>query len=742
MQNIKFYHSKNIIIIISFLLLFNRTSYSQETLEVTEDRPKIALVLGGGGARGIAHVGVLKVLEEYRIPIDYIVGTSMGSIVGAGYSTGMSPKVLEKTLTVTDWKDLFNDKPTMANLDFRQKREQRRYLHFEMGFEDWQLKLPPGFVAGQKLDFLLKSFSPLEGVETFEEFAIPFKAVATNVETGKAVILKEGDLAESIRASMAVAGAFTPVEIDGIVLMDGGYTKNVPIDIALKWKPDLIIVVDVGIPLKTKSDLNNLGDYNSQLTNIMFLNEAKRQHALLREQDILIQPDLGETSVLDFGKAAEIVAMGEEAAYSLAEKLKNYSISEEEYKIFLVNQRYGTKEKIFIDFIEYEEPERVSVKQIQGRMKTKPGQYLNLKQLQKDLNRVYTIGDFDKVDFDIIEKDGKTGLRIEAHEREWGPNYVKVGVNLKDNLNGDTFFNMLGMFKRTQINELGGEWRFEPVIGENLGFTTDFYQPLDYGDTFFINPIARIQRDTTDYYNGNDRIARYRSWFFDGGFIAGMNLGTYARIYGGYRGGTTVSDRFIGTGVPDGTIGVGEILATAQYDTMDAAYFPKTGAIIELNYVKSMQGLGAKESYDKILFELFKAVTFKEKHTFMVSTRWGTNFNTDIPIYDQFAIGGFLNMGGYNPNQERGQHVGYVGGLYYYKLKEFDGVFLRDVYIGGTLETGKAWEDKDEIDLAKLHYGATAFLGLDTLIGPIYMGYGVADRSEEGQFFLYVGQIF
>ncbi|MDD4201908.1 MAG: patatin-like phospholipase family protein [Candidatus Omnitrophica bacterium] len=510
------------LVILSFFI--SHTSYAK-------DRPTIALVLGGGGARGMAHIGVLKMLEEYRIPIDYIVGTSMGAIVGASYATGMSPSELEQIMISTDWKNMFNDTPSMENLDFRQKTEERFYLNLEMGVKNGDLVMPTGFIAGQKLDFLLRSLAPEEEVGSFDDFAIPFKCIATNVGTGEAVILDNGNLVESIRASMAVAGIFTPVTIDNEVLVDGGYTKNLPIDVARgAFHPDIIIAVDVGVPLMPSKDLKTFIDYSSQVTNILFLHTTKEQIKTLDPKDILIKPDLGNIAVSAFDKAETIIADGEEIAVKIREELKQYSVSTEEYKEFLLKQRRGMQKELIVDFIDIAPTKTVSEKQIRARIRSKTGKPLDLKTLKNDLTRIYTLGSFEVVDYNITTNNGKTGILIIPIEKPWGPNYFKFGIQAQDQLKDDNTFNVYAMYKRLNLNSLGGEFRLQPIIGNNIGFLTDFYQPLDYANTFYINPKAHILKNTADIYDGNDRIARYRTWDFSGGITAGVNFGPSARI--------------------------------------------------------------------------------------------------------------------------------------------------------------------------------------------------------------------
>ncbi|MFC1624531.1 patatin-like phospholipase family protein, partial [Candidatus Omnitrophota bacterium] len=325
-----------------------------------EHRLKIGLVLGGGGARGAAHVGVLKVLKELRIPIDYIAGTSMGAIVGGLYASGLSPEEIEELLTTIDWRDLFTDRPSGKDLSFRQKGDRRRLFDFEWGLKKGRLVFPRGIIAGQKLGFLLKSMTlQVTDIEDFDLLPIPFRALATDIETGEVVVLGNGNLAESMRASMSIPGVFTPVEVDGQILVDGGAVKNLPIDVAKEMGADLIIAVNVGTSLAKREKLESAIDITIQVIGIMTLKSVKEQIALLGEKDLLITPRLGDISSSNFEKAEEIIQIGERTALGLTEDLKKYSVSMDEYKYFLARHGREDTESVKIDFVKVKEPARV-----------------------------------------------------------------------------------------------------------------------------------------------------------------------------------------------------------------------------------------------------------------------------------------------------------------------------------------------------------------------------------------------
>ncbi len=260
-------------------------------------RPKICLVLSGGGARGAAHVGVLKVLEEYRVPIHCIAGTSMGALVGASYATGTTVAELEKVTHQISTELLFKEKPPRAELAMRRKSDDYRpYFGPEFGIGDGKLKLPKGVITGVQLESVLRQLSKAKGYYHFDDLPIPFRAVATDLVTGHAVVFSQGELANVMRASMSVPGAIAPAEFDGMMLVDGMLTSNLPVDAARAMGADIVIAVNVGTPLLKRDQLDGILGVTGQMLSILTEQNVQASLASLKSTDILITPELGDFS--------------------------------------------------------------------------------------------------------------------------------------------------------------------------------------------------------------------------------------------------------------------------------------------------------------------------------------------------------------------------------------------------------------------------------------------------------------
>jgi len=707
-------------------------------------RPKIGLVLGGGGARGVAHIGILKVLEENNVPVDYIAGTSMGAIVGGLYASGLSPERIEEIFNEMDWYDIFSDRPSEKYLSFRHKQDQKQLMDFEMGVKNGRLVLPKGFIPGQKLGFELKKLTlHVADIDNFDNLPVPFRAVSADLANGDMVVHNKGNLSEAIRASMSIPGIFPPIKIDGRVLVDGGIVNNLPIDVVKQMGADIIIAVDVGTPLKDTTELRSMVDITVQVINILTMQNVNYSTSLIGEKDILIRPDLGDITAQDFPRTPEAIKIGEKAAQNIADKIKQYSVSPEAYRKYLARQRAGQSPPIKIDFIEVESPVRVSPKAIKGRIKTKVGAPLDLKILEQDLTRIYAMEDFEAVNFKIVERDDEKGLLIDTKEKEWGPNYLRFGLNLLADSDGNSEFTLLTDYRMTQINSLGGEWKNVLEIGRTTGIFSEFHQPLDVQNYFFISPQIAAARFLEDIYEEGGLIAEYRVDYIWGGGDIGVNLGSVVEGRLGIRRGIVQAEPEVGgTSLPEfPDIDKTAIVAKLEYDQLDNHKFPKQGVFAGVDFFMSDKNLGSDYSYQKLGCSLVKATTFKEKHTVLLLIDAGISLDDNTPFYDEFTLGGFLALSGYAEKQLRGQNVGLVDLIYFYNIARMTG-FINGIYIGGSFEAGNVWNDRHDIDLDDLLFGGTILLGIDTKIGPIYLGYGQSEDSPDGRAYLFLGQIF
>jgi NTE family protein len=704
------------------------------------DRPKIGLVLSGGGARGAAHIGVLKVLEELRVPIDFIAGTSMGSIVGGLYASGMSPDEIEKTLTSVDWDDTFRDEPRREDRSFRRKQDDTLYLiKNKPGFNDGKIELATGFIQGQKIDLLFNSLTlPVMQIDNFDNLHIPFRAVATDIVTGKAVILGSGNLALAMRASMSVPAAFAAVEIDGRLLVDGGVSDNLPINVVRQMGAEIIIAVDISTPLRTREQLTGAFTITNQLIGFLTRRNTEEQLATLTDKDILVVPNLGDITTADFKRASEAIPKGIAAAETKREQLAKLSLPEAAYRDIFAEKGVRQTMPPIIDFIEIDNNSKIGDNVLAAYLEIETGKPLDVDQLHEDINRLYGLELFETVNYEVIEKDGKHGLLIKVKERSWGPNYLQFGMAWSNNFGGDSTFNVGMAYTRTAINRLAGEWRTALQIGRDPALISELYQPLDANSRYFINPSLLLQRSNYSNYVDGNPVAEYRTTKYGISLAAGRELGVWGEFRLGYRRIAGEAEILVGDpGSPGYNFDIGEVFARLSLDKFNDIPFPKNGAKASIEFHSAGEALGGDSNYDQVMFQFAMAKTW-DRHTIIGLTKYYTTLNSDAPVESLYRAGGLLHLSGFRQDELSGQHFGLLELVYYRRFGNFN---LMPIYIGGSLEMGNVWNRSADIDFSNTITAGSLFLGLNTPIGPFYLGYGMAEYNHDSVY-LYLGSPF
>jgi len=709
-------------------------------------RPKIGLVLSGGGARGAAHIGVIKVLEEMRIPIDYIGGTSMGSIVGGLYASGMSIAELENTVTSVDWEDAFSDLIPREDRSFRRKTDDKTYLvKGKPGLSDsLEIKLPPGLIQGQKIDILFKRLAlPVSTIDDFDNFRIPFRAVATDIVTGEPVIIGSGDLAQAMRASMSVPSVFSPVVLDDKILVDGGVSKNLPIDIVRNMGADIIIAVDISTPLAGPEKLKSALEITKQLTGILTRRNTEEQIATLTENDVFIIPELGNITSSSFDLADNAIPIGYNAAKDKKTELLKLALSQSDYDAYLAAKDPDKAENRsvppVIHFIKLDNQSRVSDKMILARLHIETGQPLDLEKLEKDIGVIYGLELFENITYEIVEENDQTGLILHVRERSWGPNYIQAGLALASDQEGDNYYNFGFAYTRTAINTLDGELRVAVQVGSAPFIFAEIYQPFDYGSRYFIHPrLFWDKRNVNIFSTAGEILAEYRIGRYGGDLAVGRELGTWGETRVGIRrmqGDAKI--RIGGAAWPDYDYDSGELYLRLSADKLNNFNFPREGFDGFVEYLSSLEDIGADSSFDQVLFNALIAKSW-DRNTLLGGARFYTTLDSDAPLQNLFQLGGLFNLSGYLEDELSGQHLGLLKLIYMRRIGNFN---ILPTYIGASVESGNVWQDKDDIDIENFITAGSLFLGVDTPLGPIYLGYGLAEGNRDS-FYFYLGRLF
>ncbi len=395
------------------------TSQSSQGAPATQQaaRPKIGLVLSGGGARGAAHVGVLKVLEELRVPVDVIVGTSMGSIVGASYASGNSVAEMERDIATITTANLFTDRPPRADLPMRRKADDEHpYIIPELGVTGDGIVLPKGIITGVSVEAQLRKLVKFTTVRSFDQLSIPFRAIATDLGTGEMVVLKDGSLITAMRASMSVPGGMAPVAVGNRQLVDGGLVRNLPVDVARSMGAEIIIAVNLGTPLMRPEQITSVLSVTGQMINILTEQNVRRSLAELTPRDILIEPELGDFSAGDFDNLTKTVPIGEAGARKVADRLRALSLPPEQYAALRARQGPASTDAMItvVDEIRVEGTQRINPQVVLQSMQTEVGKPIDRDTIDLDLRRIYGRGDFENVGYTVEEVDGKRILTVKV----------------------------------------------------------------------------------------------------------------------------------------------------------------------------------------------------------------------------------------------------------------------------------------------------------------------------------------
>jgi NTE family protein len=727
-------------------------------------RPRVGLVLSGGGARGAAHVGVLKVLEQLHIPIDAVAGTSMGAVVGGLYASGLSPREIESIMTSLNWQDAFRDKPPREDLTFRRKQEDQNFLvKFPLGIRGSKIQLPKGLIQGQKLNQTLRRLTlPVAGVNNFDDLPTPFRAVATDLETGEAVIMSSGDLTTAMHASMSAPGVFAPTEREGRLLVDGGIVENVPIDVARAMGVDVLIVVDVGAPLLKRNKLSSAPVISNQMLAILIQRNAREQLAKLGEKDVLIEPALGDTSSFDFGIVARVIATGEVAGREATSRLASLSISAEEYQRYVAKRDQDRSAPPRIDFVKIEEGSERYSNRLDRLFKDVIGKPLDPDAVARHITTVYGQGNLEALDYRVIQDDDRYGLLVNARRNSWGPNYVRFGLSLQDDFEGNASYNAAARFVLSEITKPGGEWVWDLQIGNTSLIATEVYLPVSDTSSFFFAPHADARSQTVFVLEGQTRVADYRVRSVDYGLDFGREFGNWGEIRMGIQKQTGTESVQIGSpNLPSDNFKTREFFLRLSFDQLDNVNFPHHGQQAQVEWRAERTGLGSQTSYDQVSFNYLAANSFG-RYTIEFAADGGTTFNapaglllsgqvvgpggvavtTPSDLRLLFPLGGFLNLSGLKANSLAGPHFALARTMLYKQIGRGGPGYL-DVptYVGVSFEMGNVWNHLGDASIANTHKDASVFLGMDTFLGPLYIASGFDDKGQHA-FYLFLGRTF
>jgi len=715
--------------------------------ELPEARPRIGLALGGGSARGIAHIGVLEWLEQQRIPVDVIAGTSMGGLIGGAYATGMSPAEIREMLRDTNWDTMFLGESPFEYKTYRRKQDARAYPSpLEIGWRKG-FKLPSGLEPGQQIDLLLTRMTlSYYDLAAFDELPTPFRCVATDVRRAESVVLEKGSLARALRATMAMPAVFGPVELDGRLLVDGGLLNNVPADIAREMGADIVIAVDVGVRSDPTAGSESMFSLLSKTIDTMMAPNTRRS---LETADIVIHPDVEGVGSADWRKSDAIADVGYVAADCAQEALRRLALDPaayEDYRAARAARRrtaLPAPQFIVVDGV----PPR-DQRWIQKLLWRHVGRPLDAEQLSEDITQISGTDRYETVVPDLVQATEGIGLRIRVVEKSYGPPFISLALDLDNTTSAEFTMNIRSRITAYDLAGAGSEARFDVGLGTGIGFGAEIYRPFG-GSPWFIAPRAAFMRSSVNGYRDEEFVSEYRTTQEGVGIDLGLNTNQNSQLRIGYDVGRVDLTRRIGDPLlPE--ISGREAFASVRwdYDGQDSPSIASHGMRMTFSLRRFFDAGDAtfvdstpKVSEDEFTSGEAYATWFK-----LLGTRYylyfqgsgGSSFGDHPLPPNDFTLGGPLRLGAFNNDELRGSNYALAGVGLFRRIGRLPDFLGGNIYVGGVVENGSAFE---KIDEAKFRTNFTAILLMDTFLGPAFAG-GSVGTDGRGRFYVGVSPLF
>ena len=735
-----------------FSLLLPRISMAENLIKEKTGNasPKICLALSGGGARGFAHLGVLKVLENLHIPIDCIAGTSMGAVVGGLYAAGFSATEIESRLDALKLNDVALDRVERRMLPQSVREEDDQYpLGATLGLSSNGVRLPAGVVqATQFLELLQNWTAHLQPDVDFDQLPIRFRTVATDLETGKMVVFERGPLHKAIRASMAAPGVFAPIEIDGRLLSDGGLVRNLPVDIARSMGADIVIAVNIGTPLMPRDQLQTLFNVSQQMVNILTEQNVEAQKALLGQRDILIEPTLGNISFMDFARSKEAIQIGQQATLALQNMLSAYSLPPLQYAAKQQLRLHPGLPPIRIAFVDVSTNGAIPESDIRRQLSIKPGKEYNAEEINRQLAILNNAREFDSINHELIQRDDEYGIRVNAYGRNWGPHFLRFGLALSSGFEGAGGFRLQVGHRRPWLTDGGLEWRNDMEFGNNIKLHTELRQPLFEREGMYISPFAEIGQNTRNLYNGDTRIAEYNFRGDKLGLDLAFKLGEQSVLgeakiglnYNHYRvrpkiGGFLYrnDDGSVSTeSLPSADLQQFGIKSAIVIDQLSDTSFPRYGYKLDSSLFLGLNK--AHQNYQELAFSGIWANSINN-HSINLKLSGAGLFQHDQEIRGiGSTLGGFQQLSAYQPDQFTGNFMLYGSLTYLLRAVKFE-LAGQSLFLGTSLEAGNVWNQSSDISFKSLRKSGSLFAGFNSFIGPIYLGVAMGQGGAKNVFF-------
>ncbi len=707
-------------------------------------RPRVGLILEGGGALGLAHIGVIQWLEDHHIPVSYVAGTSMGGLVGGVYATGHSPTEIEQLISGINWDKVIRGETPFQDLTFRRKQDAVDYPNsLEFGLRRG-VQFPAGFNSGQQVGLILDQIAlPYSEIKNFNDLPIPFGCVSTDLVSGKEEIFRAGSLALALRSTMSLPGIFTPVREQDHIFADGALLDNLPVDVAQDMGADVTVAVHLEVKgLDPKDSLSTFTVLGRSLSVVIAANELRS----MEKADVLISVPLEDYSSLDYSKSAEMIKLGYAAAESKKAVLLAFAVDDASWSKYLEHRnsrrRTGSPTPQFVK-VQGTSPELTAI--IQHRLNVLVGKPIDPKTLEQQLALIVGNGRFDSLGYKVVEEDGKQGLLITAVEKAYAPPTVQplIALDGSDYLN--PVFAVGGRITFFDFGGFGRELRNDIILGAEYGVSSEYYVPLHIGSRWFIAPRAFAQNSPFYEYNQDKLEGEYRNRQFGGEFDFGYEFGRDAELRVGYQAADLSQSIRIGyPTLPAESGRVGFTKVGFAMNRLDNAVIPRAGTALDFTWRWNDANPGAHQQFPTALsrFRYFKKVGAPDSIFF--TAQGGTTFGVQQVGLPVFGLGGVSQLNAYGTNELLTNQYYYFQAGYLRELISLPPFLGDKLYVTGGYEIAKPFglPAADGLTLSsRLPMDATGGFIANTIFGPVLIGGAVGD-TDHHRFFFQIGRVF
>ncbi|MCV2365016.1 patatin-like phospholipase family protein [Paucibacter sp. DJ1R-11] len=699
-------------------------------------RPRVGLVLSGGGARGLAHIGVLKALQQLQVPVDLVVGTSMGAVVGGAYAAGRSVEELEQLVRTADWTRILADRPARPDLSFRRREEDRLLAsRIELGLDREGLLLPSSAAGNSALEFTLERLAPNQRSEqAIDQLALPFQALATDLVNGRLVVLKDTPLNQAMRASMAVPGLFSPVRVKGRLLVDGGLVRNLGVDVARAMGADVIIAVNVGSPLLDEQEIQSALSVTDQMIKILTTQNVERSLEELGSADILLTPEMSGIGLTDFESAERAIDDGLLTALAASERLRALALPAPRYALHEERRRLRSQAEagpLPLAALRIQGSRFTNPQALQREIDLQPGQSTSRERIQQASAQLYGRGDFERVQTQVSDDEGHREVVMTVTEAAWARSRLRMGIELASDFKSFNRNTLSALHTLSWLNSWGAELRSSVKLGSYKELKSSVMQPLGPGSRWYVEPSLEIMgiRD-------NESLKPYQWDMAHLGFALGRQLGPWGdvqlaglRIRSDYRDADyRIRANF---GVPE---------FRWRLDSLDAPAFPSSGRLLNLalrRYPLTVEGQAS--TYQLKFMQAFRR---GEWAGHIYGAYAGSLGEARIELPQGEGLGGFLRLSGSEPSSKT-QSYALTRVVLARRVGQMPVGFGDAVRAGFSLELGQELAvPYGERNLRKLNrFAASGFIAVDSRFGPVYLALG-ATRDGGGRLYFFVGPVW